>query len=387
MGPGCAINTLNQPVPQAFSLAYLEFDDAGEFWSIGNERVDKVGIYPESQLELAVDLVKEKRQEAINTNRPLLVLTFVHGWQNNASPEDEKSSNLKNLASFKNSLQFISTENCSSSKLSSAGQCPIVVGIFFAWRGRTISIPGLHAITYEARRNAANRVGGPSMTEAVMLLSFAAKGSPPVYDQSNKCQQDESTPIPRVQFLIVGHSFGGRALEHGFTQSMLSLLLERKAQAEGCVTEWNLEHPSSASELRVKVVPPVDLIALINPANDALEAKSMIEAFKRSGIQDDELDHPLIVSVKSAGDSATGPIMWIGQSLVSGKPSERVYDRGSSTAPSACQQGQLGLKSQSFYYRRSAGGIYNMASHQISPTESDPSHAKPPFDREVTCNA
>jgi len=368
-GPGCALDLNNTAHPQAFSLAYLEFDDAGELWSIGNARQDKAAVYPPSQLELAVDLVQRKRQEALASHRPLLVMTFVHGWQNNASPGDERS--LKNLGSFKNSLQFLATDCGQRNRYAKNKTCPVVVGIFFAWRGRVIPIDYVHVFSYANRRNVANHVGGPSMSEAVTLLALATKGSPGNYEAANACQPDPDPTGLETHFLVVGHSFGARALEHGVTQSMLSILLERKAQALACVDRWKLENPTKPNEPSIQITPPIDLIAFVNPANDSLEAKSMIEAFKRAGLTDQNFTHPLILSIKSKGDSTTGSIMWLGQSIASGRPTKRLYDRGPN-GPTACEQGQLGLKAQSFYYKRSPGGVSNMASHEIKPAPAPP---------------
>jgi hypothetical protein len=78
--------------------------------------------------------------------------------------------------------------------------------------------------------------------------------------------------------------------------------------------------------------------------------------------------------------------MFLAQSIVAERPAVRYYDRAPAPAPTACQQGQLGLKTQAYYYKRSAGGIYNMASHQILPTESVGTKPTPEFATEVACS-
>lgn len=383
---------------QHFSLAFVEFDDVGELWSIGNQRWDRstsVGKWPKSQLENAVELVDAERTIAQQDHRRLIVLTFVHGWHNDAGPNDETHN--QNLNSFKHSLEYLATHSPGQSKCAGS-DCPVVVGIFLAWRGKLVQNDFLHVFTYANRRNAANRVGGVSLTEAVMLLALTAKGAPPPYDEANQCQQPDETSRaelnahrqslldsgiilppdpPPTQFFLVGHSFGGRALLHGTAQAMLSLILEQKAQAETCVADWNIRHGDRPLDHAV-VVAPIDLIAFINPADDAFATKSLVEAFKRNGITADEVDHPFMLSIKADGDVATGPVMEIGQTLAGDKPYMHSYDRGvvhpgltvSGNAvpahPSACEEGQLGLKTQVWYYKHSAGGTFNMASHLIA---------------------
>jgi hypothetical protein len=393
--------------PRHFSLAHIEFDDVGEMWSIGDLRPVAIPIagkdFRKSQLEQAIDLIAENKQTAAKQKRPLLVLAFVHGWHNNASPGDEHD---KNLGSFKASLQFLADrEDCS-------GKCPIIVGVFLSWRGESqISLNGGNFLTYWSRRAAANRVGGPSMTEAVMRLAVAAKGAPLPFDETDHCKEQYPAPSipattlrenwdqlsslkdsvfsaadlrtadaeasPQTTFLIVGHSFGGRVLEHAVAQPLLALLLERQAQANACASHWNAQnrlskHPEKEL-VAVDVRSPIDLVALVNPANDAFEAKSLIEGFKRADLTDTDFKSPVIVSIKSDGDTATGWIMFAGQSVTQFELTMHAYDRGrvGSHEPSACEQGQLGLKTQGFYYKRSPAGIYNMRSHDVTELKID----------------
>jgi hypothetical protein len=123
------------------------------------------------------------------------------------------------------------------------------------------------------------------------------------------------------------------------------------------------------------IVSPVDLIALINPADDALATKSMIEAMKRSNITDTALHRPLIVSIKSDGDYETGWVMHLAQEVTGSRPKMHSYDKSNPQElvaegqppkrPSACEEGQLARSPQKAYYQHSAGSIYNMDSHFV----------------------
>ncbi len=68
-----------------YDLAYLEFDDMGEFWTIGDLRHFETNTSA-SQLAQAMELI-EKRKEAGD----VVVITFIHGWHNNASHYDHWS--------------------------------------------------------------------------------------------------------------------------------------------------------------------------------------------------------------------------------------------------------------------------------------------------------
>jgi hypothetical protein len=348
-------------VPRHFYLAYIEFDDMGELWSIGNlnnsEATSAYGKDPAqatSQLGNALDVIREAKLAA--GKRPLDVVTFIHGWHNNASSYDERHKNLK---LFKTDLQMLADGQYN----------PVVVGIFIAWRGQ--SQTGDLFDTYWDRREAATRLGGVSMTEVLFKLMFATKGvlTPPTLD--NKCRPGGLEP--RAHFVAIGHSFGARILERAMGQPLLAMILQQKYEADKCAAdakEWNKRHPA---ELPIKPPPnllaPADLIVFLNPANDAFETKSMIEAFKRSGITSGD-DYrlscanttfcgPLMVSMTSWGDLATRKLMPVAQGLSPTVFNDRPYD------PDRCAKGQLDLHYQTLFWRQSDGDIEQMHSYDV----------------------
>jgi hypothetical protein len=64
-----------------YDLAYIEFDDMGEYWTIGDltAKPDRVN---DSQVERIVRLIQLRQQEI----DPLAVVTFIHGWKNKPRP-------------------------------------------------------------------------------------------------------------------------------------------------------------------------------------------------------------------------------------------------------------------------------------------------------------
>jgi len=354
--------------PQSFYLAHIEFDDMGELWSIGDLQGTK---RPEqSQLENALAVIKKAQAQA-NCEQPgapancekreLVVIAFVHGWHNNASPYDELH---KNLGSFKTLLQGLSSRNALD-----VATPPILVGIFLSWRGQ--SLAGDLAATYWNRRGAATRVGGPSMTEVVTRLMFETKGVPPAPSPQDRCEPAQVKGKTQSHFAIIGHSFGARALEHAVTQPMLSMILERQVQARECADEWNSTHPADPIT-NLSFLPPADLIVFLNAANDAFEAKETIEALKRARIrisrrqtaegryEDVGPAAPFMISITSDGDWATEKIMPVAQLLSSSALAFRQYDKDGCT-----EEGQLCKYGQSYYFRHSEGSIKEMRSHVV----------------------
>jgi hypothetical protein len=351
------VRTLDRHLdPQRFYLSYVEFDDMGELWSIGDLHgiKDRPQNAHPSQLEQAVSMISSAKEEAKQAKAELIVVTFVHGWKNNASDYDEKK---KNLAGFKTVLQELSDYSAGKN-----GQHKtIIVGVFVAWRGQVVA--GNLFTSYWNRRDAASRVGGPSMTEAISRLMFATKVAPPSPDATNHCQEHD--PDPSSHFVIIGHSFGARVLERAVTQPILTLLLERQSQAEFCMQQWNTMHQKDLVS-SVGFQSPADLIVFLNPANDAFETKATIEAFKRSELSFRRSDNgvltfpgPLMLSITSAGDYATGKIMPIAQTLSIPGRAFRRYDA------SACEEGQIGQRSQTYFFRHNDGNIKEMLSHTV----------------------
>lgn len=338
-----------------YDLAYLEFDDMGEFWTIGD--LHRFEANPAaSQLEEALQLIETRKK-----TRDVVVLTFIHGWHNNASPYDEGQRD-KNLSGFKKVLQQLATKDPQRS----------YIGIFVGWRGEVIKFDPF--VTYWNRRDAAVRVGGPSLSEAIFRLMFLTKGNSQPFLNSN-CQYSEAE-TNRSRFIIVGHSFGGRVLERAVTQPFLTMLLERYYQVRNCQSATHTE----GQEVTFRA--PADLIVFLNAANDSFESKAIIEGLKRMNLKVDrrrgdqteedrtkamaltaiDLDSsgPLLLSVTSEGDWATGFVMPIAQSLSVPGKSFRHYDKNGK------ELGQLVEPSQSYYFGHNDGNVAGFLTHQIS---------------------
>jgi pimeloyl-ACP methyl ester carboxylesterase len=229
-----------------FHLAFVEFDDQGEMWS-------------PVQLSRALALIEDANRH----ERGALVLTFVHGWQHNASPED------RNVASFKEVLsQIVEIER----ELAPDAPRP-VVGIYLGWRGKTSFVPLLKTLTFWGRANTTRRIAGTSATEVIYSTLTEAKSN------------------PQTKTIVIGHSFGGQIVELALTQALVATLL--------------------ASDHR-EIAFPADLVVLMNPAAKSLQAKQFVDMLERNRIKLYRTDaagktypRPLVVSVTSVGDTAT----------------------------------------------------------------------------------
>jgi hypothetical protein len=393
-----------------YDLAYIEFDDMGEYWTIG-DLTGRPHAVNDSQVERTVRLIQLRQQE----RTPLAVITFIHGWKNNASRHDEeKDGNLKN---FKITMQGLAD--------SDPGRHYIAV--FVAWRGQVI--PHNIFTSYWNRRGAAMRVGGPSMTEALFRLMFTTK--PPIAPTlENECglkPEEISTsatgrdPVtgkglpenaiagidkkngsePRVtskrsfvkdRFVIVAHSFGARVMERALSQPLMSLLYERQSEAASCVALWKVKNQDRDLP-QVSFQSPADLITMINPANDSFETKAMIEGMTRMGLvscidgncnsAEASSAHPLMISILSDGDWATKTAMPIAQRI---SYFEQNLDRKYDDHPN--QKGQIDERKQRTFFFKNEGNVPQLISHTLKPDPTLPPHCEteyPHFSNDKEC--
>jgi len=411
-----------------YDLAYIEFDDMGEYWTIG-DLTGRHNVENDSQVERTVRLIQLRQKE----QEPLAVITFIHGWKNNASPHDEKDGNLKD---FKETMR----------KLACSDPSRHYIAVFIAWRGQVI--PNNYFSSYWNRRSAAMRVGGISMTEALFRLMFVTK--PPISPTiANRCgnhltESDYPTvrrdPVtgkglaesaiagvdtqgaavspesqPRSflkdRFVVVGHSFGARVLERALSQPLMALLYERQSEAVACVQRFNALNPKDQLSNSPLFQSPADLIAMINSANDSFETKAMIEGMARMNLSscmgtdcrrskdpayqtpsngsatnplpsNASAAHPLIVAILSAGDQATTIAMPLAQRIsYFDQNLDRKYDK----ATKAHEEGQIDVPKQHTFFFHNEASIPQLISHTVEPESVPQCDTYPHFSNGQTC--
>ena len=249
---GCTSNKMHRKVSveenPGYSLAFIEFDDMGEMWD-------------SSQLTRALDVIEKANQSPEGA----VVMAFIHGWQNDASEKNEKSSNVGEFKEYLATIAGVAESGALGTRH--------LVGIYLGWRGKSGTIPGVNLLTFYDRAGAARRIAGTASTEVIYRLMKTAK-------------QNRETRV-----LLMGHSFGGQILESAITQAMVGELL------------------GNDDSLRDF---PADLVVLINPAAKSIQAKQFIGMLDRSHLEvyrtaPDGTRHkaPLMVSITSSADLAT----------------------------------------------------------------------------------
>jgi hypothetical protein len=293
-------------------IAFVEVDDMGELWDKG-------------ELDTALSVIRRANS---NAHADPVVLTFVHGWKNNAAPDNG------NVAGFEVALQDVYAR---------LQRTRPVIGIYIGWRGNLIrpSWPVAQQLSYYNREAAATRIPSANLSSALTQIAMRT------HENS------------RALAIFIGHSFGGLLLERAISEATASEI----AQATVYTQEADALPAGSAEaaeKLRLEAAitnARADLVIFINPAGAATEAKPMLDflvsnsyryqPFLASGSPTQaadspgpsSVDRPLFVSMTSTGDLATKVAVPIGHAL----PSLRFKMAGSFRDLGSGLNGKYGL--------------------------------------------
>jgi hypothetical protein len=244
-----------------YKLGFVEFDEQGETCN------------RKFAAQLITD-VSDESLKALQNGGHLLLITYVHGWENNAHSDD--------VNRFEDFLG-----NISQSKMVKRNHFE-VYGVYLAWNGRGVPempdnafgallensvmvVPKI--FSFWTREAAAGRVANVSGTEALLWLDKAAKAHDPT----------------GAKTIVIGHSFGALIVDSALAQATQSRMLEPQ----------NTKTP---------INPPADLVVLLNQASNAMVPKRMQQVFKTVAWQNSAVvsaDHPFVVSITSNNDDAT----------------------------------------------------------------------------------
>jgi hypothetical protein len=263
-------------------LCIIEFDDEGEFWDI-------------DQLRGALETIRRRNAESPDG---IVVPVFIHGWKNNADWSRERGD-----------LRRVAREVAKSAaqlQRAPTGHLNRVVGVFIGWRGDVAKGKWSRQLSFWNRLLAADRVASLNLKESLHRIVYEAKLN------------------PESRVVLYGHSMGGRILFTAMSQALV-----KGASEDGFVGQ----------------ALPVDLVVLANPANRAVDVARFVDMLKRYRVRrvvegpggaPVTANGPLIASITSEADTATGRAFPFGQGIVRLFRSYRT-----SASPDAPSQGWL----------------------------------------------
>jgi pimeloyl-ACP methyl ester carboxylesterase len=284
------------------ALAYIEFDDKGNLFPQQHE--------VERALKLIDDFQKYDREANGGEAKGVVVFVFVHGWKNNASEESG------NVWGFRKTLDEFAVR---------AGSRHLV-GVYIGWPG--VGWPGgdpdfTENVSFWNRKKVAKKVGGTALTGTLEQIMQKTKGTD--YSGKSSC-------------ILVGHSFGGLALEGAVTP----------------ILRKSLDAMTAGDTIK----PPADLIVLLNEAAPALIAKPFLCYLAKNNVSyvsDNEKPHPLLLSMTSVGDVVTKFVFPVAQLLSFHQPN----------FPSPGPPDRLGIPSEKTYYTLTTANMIALQNYQF----------------------
>lgn len=199
---------------------------------------------------------------------PKLAVLYIHGWKHGAKVDDDDRVKFGELV---DRLR----ERHRGEKY--------VVGVYVSWNASADLPEPLESLSFWVKKNGADRISqGGAVTKIVSSIGAVVR----------KSGQD--------QFIAIGHSFGARMLY--------------SATAQGLVNQAAFSHPGYSRGSYEPFRGVADAVILLNPAFEA-SRYTVLDDLTRSGENFTSQQKPLMVTISSEGDWATGLAFPVGQWL------------------------------------------------------------------------
>jgi len=254
------LNSVRGPSDGRYKFAFIEFGDQGSALDM-------------SQRAVALNAIRQAQ-------RPLLFV-YIHGWMNDAVSGD--------VCRFEHFIDMVS-------RLPEVSQGKInVIGVYIAWRGKDLTVPGLNLLTFWNRKTAGNEIAAQnSCLAAINELALAAR--------------DPSKQVHHC--ILMGHSFGGLVLSSTISHSILD-----------------------ASSTGARNASPWDMAVAFNPADNAIGSRQLLSELdylykydptrgayvgRTPGAEEGAVvneNRPFLVILQSENDQATGTFFPIGTTV------------------------------------------------------------------------
>jgi hypothetical protein len=278
-----------------FTMFFIELDEQGRF-------------YDDSQFEALRDFLvpRQKKGEVKQVEqRDLSIVTFVHGWRNNAKYDNA------NVGLARQVLDFAALGERSEPHPNPSARPREVVGVYVGWRGKSLEgLAAWEALSVWDRKNTAQNVAVGSVREVFSYLKAYQELA------NTPCSADrEALVVPyhckRVRLMIVGHSFGGLMAYNAVAGSLIDNVTRGgliQPLPDNCKDEY-ASKPGAESAL---VQSFADLIVLINPAVEGARFEPLHQVVARRAKENAPErgafcpnQRPVLISITSAHDWAT----------------------------------------------------------------------------------
>jgi hypothetical protein len=252
--PGEPLRSIREPNDGRYKMAFIEFGDQGS----------PLDNY---QRKAALEMIHK-------TERPLLFV-YIHGWQNNATSSD--------VCRFEHFLDSVSRSPDFN------GRKVNVLGVYIAWRGKTLTVPGLKFFTFWSRKAAGEEIAAAnSCLSTIQELAVVAREPGKDYHHT----------------VLLGHSFGALVLGNTISHSIL-----------GTSSPWDMAvaFNSAASSVNTRqLMQELDYLYKYDAQRRAYVSRSNLGGTETRTIPE---NRPAIVFLQSENDTATTTAFPLGQQV------------------------------------------------------------------------
>ncbi len=241
-------------------MAFIEFGDQGS-------------ALDESQRAAALSLIHK-------AERPLLFV-YIHGWQNDAVSGD--------ACRFEHFLDTLSRfPEMREHKIN-------LIGVYIAWRGKDLTMPGLDLLTFWSRKAAGGQVAAQNgCLAAISELALAARA-----------------PDKKLHHcVLMGHSFGGLVLGNTISHS----ILDASSTGQRNSSPWDMAVAFNSADDSIstrQLMSELDYLYRYDPARHAYVSR---EGGPGKLATIDE-NRPFLIMLQAENDSATGGFFPIGTNV------------------------------------------------------------------------
>ena len=257
---GKPVNSVRGPADGRYKFAFIEFGDQGS-------------ALDTSQRAAAINVIRQAK-------RPLLFV-YIHGWMNNANSGD--------VCRFEHFIDMIS-------RLPEVTQGNInVVGVYIAWRGKNLTVPGLDLLTFWNRKLAGGEVAAQNSCLATI----------------NELALTAREPGKEVHHcVLMGHSFGGLVLSNSISHS----ILDASSTGARNASPWDMAVAFNAADTSIgtrQLMSELEYLYKYDSSRGAYVGRAP-GAEEGAVIKE---DRPFFIVLQSENDRATRTFFPIGQGL------------------------------------------------------------------------
>ena len=257
---GKPLNSVRGPADGRYKMAFIEFGDQGS-------------ALDESQRAAALTVIRK-------AERPLLFV-YIHGWQNDAESGD--------VCKFEHFLDTLSRfPEMREHKIN-------LIGVYIAWRGKDLTVPGLGLLTFWNRKSAGGEIAAENgCLAAISELALAARA-----------------PDKKLHHcVLMGHSFGGLVLGNTISHS----ILDASSTGERNSSPWDMAVAFNSADDSIstrQLMSELDHLYKYDPARHAYVDRGSAPG-KVASIDE---NRPLLIMLQAENDKATGAFFPVGAGL------------------------------------------------------------------------